>query len=355
MLGNNKKYIFWTACFLVVLFFANETLAHSGRTDSSGGHNCNVGSCAGTYHYHNGGSSYTPPAPKVYIPPPASTCPSNSTGDGINCDCNEEYASSLDEKSCIKLPVNALRALSGNTTDIWVCDNGYREEGNECIPIDDCGIDNYETTISRVVDGDTIEFECNGDKEKIRIIGIDTPETVHPSKPVECFGKEASEKINELVQDKVVKLQKDLGTDDRDKYDRLLRYIEIDGEDIGAKMIKNGYAFSYKAYPHKKLDEYNNFEKEAREGDTGLWSKDKCEYQEDEEIVAEENEPNQEEVSEEVNQHVEGASDESNDTPLPNSDSKNGSDNSSDGAGRGFALGMTTTALGIWGYKKYKK
>ena len=53
------KIILFTLFFLLVL--PTEVYAHSGRTDSSGGHNCNVGACAGTYHYHNGGSSYTPP------------------------------------------------------------------------------------------------------------------------------------------------------------------------------------------------------------------------------------------------------------------------------------------------------
>lgn len=75
----NKSIFFIPAVFLAVFLFSRQVNAHSGRTDSSGGHNCNVGSCAGTYHYHNGGG-YTPPTP-TYTPPvaPKPISPSNYT------------------------------------------------------------------------------------------------------------------------------------------------------------------------------------------------------------------------------------------------------------------------------------
>lgn len=125
-------------------------------------------------------------------------------------------------------------------------------------------------TVSRIIDGDTIEVVINDNKESIRIIGIDTPETVHPSKPVECFGKEASAKMKELLAGGVINLVKN-PAEERDKYDRLLRYVEIDSEDIGAIMIRDGLAFSYKAYPHPRLDHYNELEREANEANRGLW------------------------------------------------------------------------------------
>jgi len=178
---------------------------------------------------------------------------------------------------CVNIPKNAHAVNS--KTDVWLCNDGYKEVGNSCIKKDNCESDRHETTITRIVDGDTVEFVCEGKKKKIRIIGIDTPETVHPSKPIECFGKNATEKITELVQNKKVKLLKGLGTDNRDKYGRLLRYVEIGGQDVGAKMINDGFAFSYKTYPHEKLDEYNKLEIEAREGESGLWAKDVCDYQ----------------------------------------------------------------------------
>ena len=80
-----------------------------------------------------------------------------------------------------------------------------------------------EATVVRVIDGDTIEVEIDGTSYRVRYIGIDTPETVHPQKPVECFGKEASEKNRELVEGKRVRLEKDVS--DTDKYGRLLRYV----------------------------------------------------------------------------------------------------------------------------------
>ena len=76
--------------------------------------------------------------------------------------------------------------------------------------------------VIRVVDGDTIEIEGG---QKVRYIGIDTPETVDPSRPVGCYGKEASDKNKELVEGKIVRLEKDISETDR--YGRLLRYIYV--------------------------------------------------------------------------------------------------------------------------------
>jgi len=78
--------------------------------------------------------------------------------------------------------------------------------------------------VIKVVDGDTIKLE---DGRAVRYIGIDTPETVHPSKPVQCYGKEASDKNRELVEGKEIELEKDVS--EVDKYGRLLRYIWIGG------------------------------------------------------------------------------------------------------------------------------
>ena len=87
--------------------------------------------------------------------------------------------------------------------------------------------------------------------------------------------------MKELVLNKKVILKKGQGTSNRGKYGRLLRYIEINGQDVGAKMIKEGFAFSYRKYPHEKLDEYNQLEREARENEVGLWAKGVCEYNKD--------------------------------------------------------------------------
>ena len=78
--------------------------------------------------------------------------------------------------------------------------------------------------VTRVIDGDTIELETG---QKVRYIGINTPETVDPRKPAECFGRESSEKNKELVEGKIVELEKDIS--ETDKYQRLLRYVYVDG------------------------------------------------------------------------------------------------------------------------------
>jgi len=125
---------------------------------------------------------------------------------------------------------------------------------------------------TRVVDGDTILIEIDGKEERIRLIGVDTPETVHPEKPVEYFGKEASEFTKNMAEGKSVRLEFDL--DKRDKYGRLLAYVYLeDGTFLNAEIIKQGYGFAYTRFPFKYLDDFRQYEKEAREGGRGLWNK----------------------------------------------------------------------------------
>ena len=121
--------------------------------------------------------------------------------------------------------------------------------------------------VTRVVDGDTIEIEGG---EKVRYIGIDTPETVDPRKPVQCFGVEASKKNKELVEGKTVRLEKDIT--EKDKYDRLLRYIWVGEVLINLELVKQGFAVSYSYPPDIKYqNEFLAAEKEAREAKRGLW------------------------------------------------------------------------------------
>ena len=125
---------------------------------------------------------------------------------------------------------------------------------------------------TRVIDGDTIAVEKNGKKEKVRLIGADTPETVHPSKPVEYFGKEASEFTRKNVEGKRVRLEYDW--QNRDKYGRLLAYVYIeDGTFLNAEIIRQGYGFAYTRYPFKYLEDFREYEREARGNNRGLWVK----------------------------------------------------------------------------------
>ncbi len=125
---------------------------------------------------------------------------------------------------------------------------------------------------TRVVDGDTIIVEIESKQEKVRLIGVDTPETVHPSKPVEYFGKEASIFTKNMVEGKRVRLEHDWQR--RDKYGRLLAYVYLeDGTFLNAEIIKQGYGFAYTKYPFKYLDEFRQYEREARDNNKGLWGK----------------------------------------------------------------------------------
>jgi len=132
--------------------------------------------------------------------------------------------------------------------------------------------------VSTVVDGDTIKVNINGTVETLRLIGIDTPETVDPRKPVHCFGREASNKAKELLTGKSVRLEADPTQGERDSYNRLLRYVFFsDGESFNKLMISQGYAHEYTHnLPYKYQAEFNEAEKYARENKLGLWADDTC-------------------------------------------------------------------------------
>lgn len=122
--------------------------------------------------------------------------------------------------------------------------------------------------VIRVIDGDTIEIEGG---ERVRYVGIDTPETVDPRKPVQCFGIEASNKNKELVEGKMARLEKDIT--DRDKYKRLLRYVWIDDILVNQALVEQGFAKSYSYPPDIKYqDKFVAAEKKARENKLGLWT-----------------------------------------------------------------------------------
>ena len=121
--------------------------------------------------------------------------------------------------------------------------------------------------VKRVIDGDTLLL-TNG--EKVRLIGVDTPETKHPQKPVQRFGREAYLFTRELVEGKEVRLEFDWQR--RDKYGRLLAYVYLtDGTFLNAEIIIQGYGFAYTRFPFKYLEEFRKYEREARENGKGLW------------------------------------------------------------------------------------
>lgn len=131
-------------------------------------------------------------------------------------------------------------------------------------------------SVTKVVDGDTIEVLIEGQKKTIRLIGINTPETVDPRRPVQCYGKEASDETKKLLTGKAVYLSKDVS--ETDKYDRLLRFVYLPIEDgqmlfVNDYLVRQGFANNYPYPPDIKYDDqFRQAEKEAREQKKGLWS-----------------------------------------------------------------------------------
>jgi len=125
-----------------------------------------------------------------------------------------------------------------------------------------------------VYDGDTIAVNMLGNVEKVRLIGVDTPETHDPDTPLQCFGNEASNYSKENLLNKRVRLEADQLNQNRDRYNRLLRYVYLNGNLLWNKeLIEKGFAFAYLRYPFTKLDEFKNAEISARDNGIGLWSK----------------------------------------------------------------------------------
>ncbi len=133
-------------------------------------------------------------------------------------------------------------------------------------------------TVIRIIDGDTIVIEIDGVQEKIRLIGVDTPEVADPRKPVECFGKEASSFTKNLLTGVHVRLELDTAQGDRDKYGRLLRYVFLsDGMLVNKTIITEGYGHEYTyRMPYHYQTEFKAAQYTARENKKGLWAIGVC-------------------------------------------------------------------------------
>lgn len=130
-----------------------------------------------------------------------------------------------------------------------------------------------------VSDGDTIKVLIDKKIETIRLIGVDTPETVDPRRPVQCYGKEASNFTKKTLSNQNVKLESDVLSGDRDKYKRLLRYVFLDdGQNFNQVLIEEGYGheYTYKSMPYKYQEIFKKSEINARENSRGLWTPGAC-------------------------------------------------------------------------------
>ena len=122
--------------------------------------------------------------------------------------------------------------------------------------------------MTRVIDGDTIVVEGIG---TVRLIGVDTPETVDPDSPVEYYGKEASDFTRSIANRQMVTLGYD--QDRIDRYGRTLAYVYLpDGTLLNAEIIRLGYGHAYTFFPFRLIEEFRALEREARAAGRGLWA-----------------------------------------------------------------------------------
>lgn len=132
-------------------------------------------------------------------------------------------------------------------------------------------------TVVRVVDGDTLQVAPSpapgsAEGDRVRLIGVDTPETVHPNRPVERFGREAAAFTRRLCEGRRVRLEFDPAAG-QDRYGRVLAYVYLeDGTFVNAEILRQGYGHAYTRFPFAYLEEFRALEREARENRRGLWA-----------------------------------------------------------------------------------
>lgn len=129
-------------------------------------------------------------------------------------------------------------------------------------------------SIAHFVDGDTIAVNMNGQVETVRFVGIDTPETHKPNTPVQCYGPAAAAHTQNAIkaQGSKVRLVSDPDSTNRDRYNRLLRYVYLpDGTNLNELNVKQGYAFYYPYFPFTKAKQFQADEQSAMAAHKGLW------------------------------------------------------------------------------------
>lgn len=177
--------------------------------------------------------------------------------------------------------------------------NSPKKPKEESVSVKTNTVEPNDAVFVRAVDGDTIVVKLSNKEEKVRLIGINSPESVDPRRKVECFGKEASAEIKKLLTaGQVISLESDASQNDLDKYGRLLRYAYFSTNAsatssaitptiatttitkeifLNKYMIENGYAYEYTyEKPYKYEKEFKSAEIEARIQKRGLWADNAC-------------------------------------------------------------------------------
>ncbi|MDP3941042.1 MAG: thermonuclease family protein [bacterium] len=245
------KRVYFIIFFLLIFAISSQAAqAHPGRTAADGCHYCRTncdqwGVPWNERHCHGGSSTSGGSA--------GSTGSSGASGDSTSA--------------------NVLPATDTQTVTTFPTRLPTRIPTPTKTPYIETGYDKKKLfKVVEVVDGDTIKVNLRGVIESVRLLAIDTPETKDPRKPVQCFGREATNKMKAFVSGQYVKLVDDRLQGNRDKYQRLLRYVYLqNGTFVNRQMVEQGYAFSYKEYPTKYLEDFNKLEKFAREKELGLW------------------------------------------------------------------------------------
>ncbi len=128
-------------------------------------------------------------------------------------------------------------------------------------------------TILKVVDGDTVDIDINGHTERVRLIGVNTPETKHPTKPIECFGPEASAYMTQLLpKGTTVRIERDVEA--RDRYGRMLLYLYLGSDDlfINLELVARGYGTPMSIEPNTfHRNDFVRAAAQAQAANVGLW------------------------------------------------------------------------------------
>jgi micrococcal nuclease len=194
-----------------------------------------------------------------------------------------KHVTSIPKYLLIFLVISAVYEFLPGAKDIL----NFSNPDKNIVKVNNKEIDNTKFmtgyTVSGVSDGDTISITKdleNGKQEKIkvRLIGINTPESVDPRRPVECFGKEASAHMKSIANGESVYVELDSSQDTYDKYDRLLGYVFLeDGQMLNRKMVADGYAYEYTyANPYKYQKDFKDLQRFAKNEKRGLWSENTC-------------------------------------------------------------------------------
>ena len=200
------------------MLFYNSADTHSGRTDANGGH---YNWKTGEYHYHNSGN------------PSGSRLSTNRTTPRINT------------------TTTTAASMMSYPTEFFIGDTAY--------------------PVTRIIDGDTVESRYGGKLTSVVLIGVDTPETVHPGKPVEPYGKEATTFIKNLLLGESVYLRFDGNRTDR--YGRMLAYLYRvpDGLFVNLEVVRQGYGKVYTVFPFKHKSLFQHYSGQAQQARRGLW------------------------------------------------------------------------------------